>query len=84
MRPESAALLWDVHAAALIAAFIAGMDEPSYSADDLRRSAVERQLEIIGEALRNLRNADPETASRIPDIARIVGLRDASCPLTRA
>jgi uncharacterized protein with HEPN domain len=67
MRPESAALLWDVHAAAArIAAFIAGMDEPSYSADDLRRSAVERQLEIIGEALRNLRNADPETASRIP------------------
>jgi hypothetical protein len=34
------------------------------------------QLEILGEALKNLRNVDPETAARIPDAHRIIGLRD--------
>ncbi|MFT2815568.1 DUF86 domain-containing protein [Leifsonia sp. A12D58] len=77
MRPESAALLWDIHAAAIrIAEFIAGKDGTSYSTDELRRSAVERQLEIIGEALKKVRIADPETAQRVPDIARIIGLRN--------
>jgi uncharacterized protein with HEPN domain len=77
MRPESAALLWDVHAAgSRVMEFIAGVNENSYSADELRRSAVERQLEIVGEALKNLRNADPETAARIPDLVRIIGLRN--------
>lgn len=77
MQPEAAALLWDVHAAATrIVGFIAGVEQSSYSADELRRSAVERQLEIIGEALRNLRNTDPATAKQIPDITRIIGLRN--------
>ena len=77
MQPESAAILWDVHAAATqVAEFIVGLDEASYAADQLRRSAVERQLEIVGEALKNLRNADPDIAQRVPDIARIVGLRN--------
>ena len=50
MQPESAALLWDVHAAATrVAEFIVGLDAANYAADDLRRSAVERQLEIVGE-----------------------------------
>ena len=48
----------------------------SYASDELRKSAVERQLEIIGEALNRLRKADPEVAQRIPDISRIVGLRN--------
>lgn len=77
MRPESAALLWDVHTAATrIVGFITGIDVIGYLADELRRSAVERQLEIIGEALKNLRNVDPETAQRVPEIARIIGLRN--------
>jgi uncharacterized protein with HEPN domain len=42
----------------------------------LRKSAVERQLEIIGEALNRVRKADPETAQRVPEISRIVGLRN--------
>jgi uncharacterized protein with HEPN domain len=77
MQPESAALLWDVHTAATrIVEFIDGLDEASYGTDDLRKSAVERQLEIVGEALKNLRNADPDTAQQIPEIARIIGLRN--------
>ncbi len=77
MRPDATALLWDVRGAAQqIAEFIAGLHEDGYLADSLRRSAVERQLEIIGEALKNLRGVDPETAALIPDLSRIVGLRN--------
>jgi uncharacterized protein with HEPN domain len=77
MQPESAALLWDAHAAATrIAEFIVGLDADRYTADELRRSAVERQLEIVGEALKKLRNVDPDTAHQIPEIARIIGLRN--------
>ena len=33
-------------------------------------------MEIIGEALGRLRDSDPETASQIADIHRIIGLRN--------
>lgn len=63
MQPESAAFLWDVRAAGLrIATFTDGLDSDGYVADELRKSAVERQLEIIGEALNRLRKVDPEIA----------------------
>jgi len=77
MRPESAALLWDVRAAAeRIGTFVSGLTEATYRADELRKSAVERQLEVLGEALKNLRSADPDTAAAIPDLARIIGMRN--------
>lgn len=77
MRPESPGLLWDARDAAnRIATFIEGLDEDSYARDALRRSAVERQLEIIGEALNNLRKNDPATAAEIPNLNRIIGLRN--------
>jgi hypothetical protein len=48
MQPDAAALLWDVHEAAMkIGRFTAGLDERSYSADDLRRSLVERLREYF-------------------------------------
>ena len=37
---------------------------------------VERELEIIGEALARLRRDHPPLADRIPDIRKIVGLRN--------
>ncbi len=77
MQPESAAFLWDVRAAGVrITTFTEGLTAASYVADELRKSAIERQLEIGGEALNRLRKADPEVAQRIPDISRIVGLRN--------
>lgn len=77
MRPESRALLWDVREAAMqIAEFIRDLDESEYRRDALRKSAVERQLEIVGEALKRLRDLDPHTAASIAELHRIVGLRN--------
>ena len=77
MRPESAAYLWDVeNAASRIAPFVAWLTAEMYLKDDLHRSAVKRQLLIVGEALNNLRRVDSETAGKIPDLVRIIGLRN--------
>jgi uncharacterized protein with HEPN domain len=42
----------------------------------LLRSAVERQLEIIGEALSRAAEDDKTLIDRIPELPRIVGLRN--------
>jgi uncharacterized protein with HEPN domain len=40
------------------------------------RSAVERQFEIIGEALDQLSAVDAELAAQLPDLGRIVAFRN--------
>jgi len=40
------------------------------------RQVVERNLEIIGEALFRLRKTDPVTAASITDVHQIIGLRN--------
>ena len=69
-----AAWLWDMlEAARAIQQFIASKSFADYEADLLLRSAVERQLEIIGEAARHisteLRTQHPEIPWR-PIIAQ--------------
>lgn len=77
MQPESVAYLWDVrNATERIADFTRGVNEEDYLTDQMRRSAVERQLEIVGEALKNLRQVDSVTAAHIPELRRIIGLRN--------
>jgi len=77
MRPESAAFRRDVrHVADPIGTFIAGLTKDDYLVDESRRSAMESQLEIIGEALNNLRRVDGDTTALIPQVERIIGLRD--------
>ena len=77
MRPEIAKLLYDARVACgAINAFTAGKDFPAYAADALLRSAVERQFEIVGEALGRAVRLEPDLERSIPEIHRIVGLRN--------
>jgi uncharacterized protein with HEPN domain len=47
-----------------------------YSGERLLRQGVERNLQIIGEAVGRLRRDDPETAERLSEHERIVGFRN--------
>ena len=77
MSPDAAKYLWDARQAATKALrFAQGKSFDDYLADELLRSAVERQLEILGEALNQLRKTDPETAARVPNLAEAVALRN--------
>ncbi|CAN7252146.1 DUF86 domain-containing protein [Pseudorhodoferax sp. LjRoot39] len=77
MSPDAAKYLWDVEqAAAKTLRFVEAKSFDDYMTDELLRSAVERQLEIVGEALTQLRKADPATAARIPDLSKAVALRN--------
>ena len=77
MGRDARAYLWDVSAAAaLIEEFCTGRDLDAFERDALFRSAVERQLMIVGEALARLAKADPMLAARIPDLPKIVAFRN--------
>ncbi len=74
---DAAKYLWDAQRAAQrIVRFTVGKSFDEYQADEMLRSAVERQFEIIGEALGALRRADPGLAQEIPQLARIVAFRN--------
>ena len=76
VSPDPSVLLWDArHAAEKIARFTAGRTFGDYLDNDMMRAAVERQFEIIGEALGGLRRANPTIAAQSPDLARIVAFR---------
>lgn len=77
MRPESRKLLRDaLDASEAILRFVRGLDFEAYHANELVRSAVERQFEIVGEALGKLRQADAATARRIPELDRVAAFRN--------
>jgi uncharacterized protein with HEPN domain len=59
-----------------IASFTEGLDFPAYEASLLVRSGVERQLEIVGEALNIAADQDATLAEQVPELRRIVGLRN--------
>ncbi|MBP8953287.1 MAG: DUF86 domain-containing protein [Armatimonadetes bacterium] len=65
-----------VEACALISVFIQGVSLQRYREDALLRSAVERQLMIIGEALRQALNMAPEYEARITDAPTIIAFRN--------
>lgn len=77
MHADARKLLWDArHAAERIARFTAGKTFNEYEADEYLRSAVERQFEIVGEAMNQLRRVDSETATAIPELPRVIAFRN--------
>lgn len=77
MERDTRAYLWDIgEAASAIQEFVADQSFEDYAGNRMLRSAVERQFEIIGEALNQLSKADPQTAHRIPAAAQIVAFRN--------
>lgn len=77
MQLRSAGLLWDVATAAKrIQGFVTGKSWQDYSNDVLLRSGVERQFEVAGEALNMLRRVDSVTADRVPNVHKVVGMRN--------
>lgn len=59
-------MLFDAHAACrAIASFTEGKDFTQYTSDALLRSAVERQFEIVGEALGRAIRLGPDCSRRL-------------------
>ncbi len=77
MRRDSKKFLLDMQQAAdRVVRFTSGKTFNDYCTDDLLRSGVERQYEIIGEALTKLMKIDPSTAGRITEARRIISFRN--------
>lgn len=76
-RPETLKYLFDIHEACrLLDEFTSGKSLADYESDALLRSAVERQFEIIGEALRLAIAAEPGLAGLISNSSRIIAFRN--------
>ena len=77
MQRDSRSFLWDVQeSATAIVEFTHGKTFDDYSGDRLLRSAVERQFDIIGEALNQLAKVAPSIGARIPELGQVVAFRN--------
>jgi len=77
MSRDPRCFLWDaLRAAEAVQAFLRGKTYEAFVEDDLVRSAVERQLQIIGEALSQLARIDPRIASNVAELRRIIAFRN--------
>lgn len=56
--------------------FSAGVSFEAYRSNALIRSAVERQLEILGEACQRMVQEDPGLREQLPQIGLAIGLRN--------
>ncbi len=77
MKDETRKNLIDIlQAADEIKNFVSGMDYESYRNNTVTQRAVERDFEIIGEALSRIRNTDDELLEKISEHHRIIGFRN--------
>jgi uncharacterized protein with HEPN domain len=77
MERDPRAYLWDARESAdAIASFVRGRTYEDYRADMMLRSAVERQFEIVGEALRQLEKAAPDLAAKLPERSQAIAFRN--------
>lgn len=77
MRRRLLKLLLDIQTSATdIQLYTTGMDETDYIKNQVVRRAVEREFEIIGEALRRISASFPEVAARITGASQIISFRN--------
>ena len=77
MRRDPRCYLWDaLKAAEAVQTFRHDKTYEAFIEDDLVRSAVERQLEIIGEALSQLAKVDPQMAGNVAELRRVIAFRN--------
>jgi uncharacterized protein with HEPN domain len=77
MRLEEKKYLFDIQqVAGRVADFTAGKRFDDYRGDAMLRAAVERQFEIVGEALAQLAKLDEKLAARLSERRRIIAFRN--------
>jgi len=77
MNDETRKNLIDVlQAAEEIENFVCGMDFKAYQNNPVTKRAVERDFEIIGEALNRIKHTDSELLREISEHERIIGFRN--------
>ena len=77
MRLESRKYLFDIQQAVkLLREFTSAKALSDYEADAMLRAAVEREFEIIGEAMAQLARADKTVVTRISKYQRIIAFRN--------
>lgn len=77
MQLKSKKYLFDIQQACnRISKYVTGKTFSDYEKDDFLRSAVERQFQIIGEAISQLHRVDAVKAERIPEYKKIVAFRN--------
>ena len=59
-----------------VADFVRGRTLDDYLGDRMLRAAVERQFEIIGEALRQLEKTAPDLARELPELSQAIAFRN--------
>ena len=77
MRLEARKYLYDIqYAADLLTDFTIGKTFADYESDAMLRAAVERQFEIIGEAMTQLAKVDEKLVTAIGHYQRIIAFRN--------
>lgn len=69
-------LLDALNACRAIQGFMTGRTWEEYEQNLMLRSAVERQFEIVGEALHRAEADEPDLSRFVPEVRRIIGLRN--------
>ena len=77
MTTEARKRLHDIRLAAeALCRFTDGKSVGDLKRDEMLQAAVERKLEIMGEAFVQLRVEDAATAEQFPDLRQIIGMRN--------
>jgi len=77
MKDELRKCFYDIHQAILeIEEFVSELDYDGYAEDAKTQRAVERDFEIVGEALVRIRRDNEELLNHISEAPKIIGFRN--------